>query len=126
MLLLTNKTSKKCLTYFYNFQGNEASSNKNFIRNKVAQIVSLAFIVDYPYRWSSFFTDILSTLNLGHLAVDMYLRILLAIDEEVVDREIVHSPEVCFFLYLYFKFQVTFIFNSFKSIFKASYQFVQF
>ncbi|XP_041348237.1 LOW QUALITY PROTEIN: exportin-T-like [Gigantopelta aegis] len=74
-------------------EGSEVSSNKSFIRNKVAQIVSLAFIVDYPYRWSSFFSDVLSTLNLGPLAVDMYLRILLAIDEEVVDREIVHSPE---------------------------------
>ena len=31
---------------------------------------------------------------MGPLAVDMYLRLLLAIDSEVVDREIVHTPEV--------------------------------
>ncbi|XP_067683887.1 exportin-T-like [Haliotis asinina] len=74
-------------------EGNEASQGKNFLRNKVAQIVSLAFIVDYPHRWQTFFADLLSTLALGHLAVDMFLRILLAIDSEVVDREIVHTPQ---------------------------------
>ncbi|XP_050413849.2 exportin-T isoform X2 [Patella vulgata] len=74
-------------------EGNGASQNKNFIRNKVAQVVSLVYVVDYPHRWPTFFSDILDTLRIGPMAVDMYLRILLAIDSEVVDREIIHNQE---------------------------------
>jgi exportin-T len=60
----------------------------------VAQIVSLAMIVDYPHRWPSFFSDLLQTLALGSVAIDMYLRVLLAMDSEVVDREIGHTAQV--------------------------------
>ncbi|KAL4226182.1 hypothetical protein ACF0H5_014168 [Mactra antiquata] len=67
--------------------------DKGFLRNKVSQIISLAFVIDYPVRWLGFFTDLLHTLSIGHLAVDMYLRILLQIDSEVVDRDIVHTVQ---------------------------------
>ncbi|ESO82555.1 hypothetical protein LOTGIDRAFT_197880 [Lottia gigantea] len=74
-------------------EGDERTQNKNFIRNKVAQLISLVYVVDYPHRWPAFFTDLLQTLNLGPMAVDMYLRILLAIDTEVVDREVIHNQD---------------------------------
>lgn len=67
--------------------------DKTFIRNKAAQIFALIFVRDYPKRWPNFFTDLLQTLPLGSQAVDLYIRVLLAIDSEVVDREIVHSKE---------------------------------
>uniref|UniRef100_A0A0B6ZHY5 Exportin-T n=1 Tax=Arion vulgaris TaxID=1028688 RepID=A0A0B6ZHY5_9EUPU len=70
-----------------------ASQSKPFIRNKLAQLISLVFVNDFPHRWPLFFTNLLSTLPRGPQAVDMYLRVLLAIDTEVVDRDIVHSPE---------------------------------
>ena len=38
--------------------------------------------------------DLLQTLSPNHQSVDIYLRVLLAIDSDVVDREIVHTPEV--------------------------------
>ena len=69
--------------------------NKSFIRNKAAQLFSLAFVVDFPLRWPSFVRDLLSYLQAGEAAVDIYVRILMAIDSEVVDREIAHTPEVC-------------------------------
>jgi exportin-T len=69
--------------------------DKSFIRNKAAQIFSLAFVVDYPHKWPIFFNDVLQSFTLGQpAAVDMYLRILVAIDTEVVDREIIHTPQV--------------------------------
>lgn len=68
---------------------NEAE--KVFIQNKTAQLLSLVFVVDYPSRWPSFMADLLSMLQMGPHAVDIFLRILLAIDAEVVDREIIHS-----------------------------------
>lgn len=73
--------------------GNERSPEKSFILNKLAQIISLAFLVDFPTRWPTFFDDLLGTLNQGHLAVAMYLRVLLAIDQEVVDRDIAHNSQ---------------------------------
>ena len=75
-------------------QSNEGAQERSFILNKMAQIISLAFVVDYPSRWPSFFDDMLQTLNRGHQAVGMYLRVLLAIDQEVVDREVIHTAEV--------------------------------
>ena len=75
-------------------QGSGQTQDKSFLKNKISQIISLAFVVDYPSRWSSFFSDLLQTLNMGSLAVNMFLRVLLAIDSDVVDRDIVHTPQV--------------------------------
>ena len=55
---------------------------------------ALACTVDYPQRWPTFFSDLLQTLHLGEVSVDIYLRILKAVDSEVVDREITHTQEV--------------------------------
>ncbi|XP_063847188.1 exportin-T-like [Scylla paramamosain] len=66
-------------------------AEKVYIQNKTAQLMALVFIVDYPDRWPSFIADVLSTLHTGPNAVDLYLRLLLAIDTEVVDREIIHT-----------------------------------
>ncbi|XP_062575597.1 exportin-T-like isoform X1 [Saccostrea cucullata] len=73
--------------------GNESNQDRSFLRNKVAQIASLAFVTDYPHRWPSFFTDLIGILSPSAKAVDIYLRVLLSIDSEVVDREIVHTYE---------------------------------
>jgi exportin-T len=70
-------------------------SFKFFIKNKMAQIFSLVFISDYPLKWPQFFNDVLS-LFYQHSSVytfDIYLRTLLAIDSEIVDRDIIHSHE---------------------------------
>lgn len=76
------------------FKGNESNEDRSFLRNKVAQITSLAFVADYPSRWPTFFTDLIGILSASAKAVDIYLRVLLSIDSEVVDREIVHTFEV--------------------------------
>ena len=46
------------------------------------------------FQWSSFFSDILSTLQLGPAAMDIFLRILKTIDEEVINREVQQSSKV--------------------------------
>ncbi|XP_076106446.1 exportin-T-like isoform X1 [Mytilus galloprovincialis] len=74
-------------------QGSEGTQDRSFIRNKIGQIISLAFVQDYPHRWPSFFTDLLQTVSPNHHSIDIYLRVLLAIDSDVVDREIVHTAE---------------------------------
>lgn len=64
------------------------------MKNKLAQLVSMVFVVDYPTAWPGFFTDMMQFAQVGHEAADIYLRILKAIDMEVVDRDVCHSIEV--------------------------------
>lgn len=71
-----------------------AQPEKPFIRNKAAQVFALTFVMEYLTMWPKFFFDILSMVGLNPLGVDIYLRTLMAIDAEVVDRNILHSLEV--------------------------------
>uniref|UniRef100_A0A8C1MPM9 Exportin-T n=1 Tax=Cyprinus carpio TaxID=7962 RepID=A0A8C1MPM9_CYPCA len=66
---------------------------KPFIRNKAAQVLALTFVMEYLTLWPKFFFDILNLVGLNPNGVDIYLRTLMAIDAEVVDRDILHSPE---------------------------------
>ncbi|XP_048840730.1 exportin-T isoform X2 [Brienomyrus brachyistius] len=70
-----------------------AQSEKVFIRNKAAQVFALTFVTEYLTQWPKFFFDILSLIGLNPRGVDLYLRMLMAIDAEVVDRDIQHSSE---------------------------------
>ena len=73
------------------------TKDKLFLKNKIAQLFSLAFLVDFPHRWPTYFVDILHVSTFGYVAVEMYLRILSAIDCDVVDREIIHTNSVSIF-----------------------------
>ncbi|XP_062374318.1 exportin-T isoform X1 [Sardina pilchardus] len=66
---------------------------KPFIRNKAAQVFALTFVREYLTHWPKFFFDILTLIGLNPHGVDVYLRTLMAIDAEVVDRDIMHSAE---------------------------------
>lgn len=56
------------------------------VRNKIAQLLVVVFVHQYPAEWPTFFQDVMAILPSGPQAVDMVLRILDTIDEEVVDR----------------------------------------
>ncbi|XP_051974310.1 exportin-T [Xyrauchen texanus] len=64
-----------------------------FIRNKAAQVFALTFVTEYLTLWPKFFFDILALVGVNPNGIDIYLRTLMAIDAEVVDRDILHSPE---------------------------------
>ncbi|KAJ7987934.1 hypothetical protein DPEC_G00318390 [Dallia pectoralis] len=66
---------------------------KPFIRNKAAQVFALTFVMEYLTHWPKFFFDILSLVGHNPHGVDIYLRTLMAIDAEVVDRDILHTAE---------------------------------
>ncbi|CAN9508332.1 unnamed protein product [Ophioblennius macclurei] len=70
-----------------------AEPEKSFIRNKAAQVFALTFVMEYLTLWPKFFFDLLTLVGLNPNGVDVYLRTLMAIDAEVVDRNILHSPE---------------------------------
>uniref|UniRef100_A0A2R9CHS2 Exportin-T n=1 Tax=Pan paniscus TaxID=9597 RepID=A0A2R9CHS2_PANPA len=52
---------------------------KTFIPNKAAQVLALLFVAEYLTKWPK--------------GVDLYLRILMAINSELVDRDVVHTSE---------------------------------
>lgn len=46
-------------------------------------------------QWPQFFSDLLQRVHSGSIwTVDLFLRILVAIDGEVVDRQVIHTHEV--------------------------------
>ncbi|UYV62672.1 XPOT [Cordylochernes scorpioides] len=65
-------------------------------RNKSAQIVALAFLVDFPARWPAFFQDLAggTLVSAGTpAALDFYLRVLHTINCEIADKDISHTPQ---------------------------------
>ena len=62
----------------------------------------LVFVADFPNQWPSFFDDLLQSLHMGEKTVDMYLRVLMAIDTEVIDTDITHSQTVSYWIYFLF------------------------
>uniref|UniRef100_A0A4W4DVK8 Exportin-T n=1 Tax=Electrophorus electricus TaxID=8005 RepID=A0A4W4DVK8_ELEEL len=63
---------------------------KPFIKNKAAQVLALTFVREYLTIWPKFFFDLLSLVGLNPHGLDIYLRTLMAVDAEVVDRDILN------------------------------------
>lgn len=60
-----------------------------FLVNKVAQIIALIFVQDFPIRWPTFFDDLFATLDSGREEyLNMYLKVLQAIDTEVSRQDL--------------------------------------
>lgn len=70
-----------------------------FVKNKLAQLFALLFKLDFLTTWPTFIDDLLLAVcapdpSSNHLAiVDMFLRILHSIDEEVVSFDVVRDRE---------------------------------
>ncbi|XP_032241987.2 exportin-T isoform X1 [Nematostella vectensis] len=91
--LVNQQSLREILMTWLQAQCSGRTSDKNFIKNKASQVFALTFVVDYPNQWLSFFSDLHQILHTGAAAVDMYLRILKAIDDEVVDREVARTSQ---------------------------------
>ncbi|ORY05766.1 Xpo1-domain-containing protein [Basidiobolus meristosporus CBS 931.73] len=73
-----------------------------FLKNKLAHAVTLLFINMYPTNWRTFFSDFILLLSANsansnkrtnHKVVDFFLRVLMAIDEEVVNVSVPRTKE---------------------------------
>lgn len=56
-----------------------------YLKTKLAVVVTLLIKRDYPDRWPTAFSDLMALLPQGASMVEMYFRILLAINEEIVE-----------------------------------------
>ncbi|KAG2493435.1 hypothetical protein HYH03_008254 [Edaphochlamys debaryana] len=64
-----------------------------FLRNKVAQTLVAVLQYEYPGNWPSFFHDLIGALGAGEGVVDMFCRILLSVDEDIVSLDIPRSQD---------------------------------
>ncbi|XP_050384216.1 exportin-T [Argentina anserina] len=64
-----------------------------FIKNKLAQVVVALIYFEYPSIWSSVFVDFLSQLSKGAMVIDMFCRVLNALDDEVINVDYPRTSE---------------------------------
>ncbi|GIY16607.1 exportin-T [Caerostris extrusa] len=55
-------------------QSRSSNPDNSMIQNKASQIICMVFLMDFPSRWSSFFDDLLETLNLGELETFTFIK----------------------------------------------------
>jgi exportin-T len=84
---------KQFMSTWLQMQTTRKANEKNFITRKAAQIFSLVSLIDFPNRWPTFFNDLMATSSWSDGNADFYLKCLLAIDSEIVDRELPRTQE---------------------------------
>ena len=84
---------KHFMSTWLQLQIQRRANEKNYLTRKAAQLFALVSLIDFPHKWPSFFNDIMATCQWSIGNADFYLKVLLAIDSEIVDREIPRTPE---------------------------------
>ncbi|OAY36407.1 exportin-T isoform X2 [Manihot esculenta] len=64
-----------------------------FIKNKLAQVLVTLIYFEYPAIWSSVFVDFLHRLSKGAVVIDMFCRVLNALDDELISLDYPRTPE---------------------------------
>ncbi|KAJ8755813.1 hypothetical protein K2173_024358 [Erythroxylum novogranatense] len=64
-----------------------------FIKNKLAQVLVTLIYFEYPLIWSSVFVDFLPHLSKGAIVIDMFCRVLNALDEELISLDYPRTQE---------------------------------
>ncbi|KAK6911857.1 Exportin-T, C-terminal domain [Dillenia turbinata] len=64
-----------------------------FIKNKLAQVLVTLIQFEYPVAWSSIFVDFLPHLSKGVVVIDMFCRVLNALDDELISLDYPRSNE---------------------------------
>ncbi|KAL3824500.1 hypothetical protein ACJIZ3_020529 [Penstemon smallii] len=64
-----------------------------FVKNKLAQVIVTLIYFEYPLIWSSLFVDFLPNLNKGAIVIDMFSRVLNALDDELISLDYPRSGD---------------------------------
>lgn len=64
-----------------------------FIKNKLAQVLVTFIYFEFPLIWPSVFVDFLPHLRKGVVVIDMFCRILNALDDELISLDYPRTPE---------------------------------
>ncbi|XP_026658513.1 exportin-T-like isoform X2 [Phoenix dactylifera] len=69
-------------------------SSPSFLRNKLAQVIAALIRLEYPTLWPSPFHQLLPCLpSADPLAVDMFARLLAALDDDLLSQDYPRSPD---------------------------------
>uniref|UniRef100_A0A8C4Q9J9 Exportin-T n=1 Tax=Eptatretus burgeri TaxID=7764 RepID=A0A8C4Q9J9_EPTBU len=74
-------------------QTSRPEAEPKFVRNKATQVMALLFLAEFPEVGPSLLDEVLRIVGLSPAGVDLYLRLLLAIDGELVDRDVLHTAQ---------------------------------
>ncbi|CAK9198433.1 unnamed protein product [Sphagnum troendelagicum] len=66
-----------------------------FVKNKLAQLIVILIFIEYPIDWPSAFLDMIGSLSKGPVVVDMFIRVLNSLGEEVNSLDFPRTPEEC-------------------------------
>jgi exportin-T len=66
----------------------EQNSLPPFLRNKLAQTIVAVVKCEYPAVWPSFFRELVAAAASGPGLADMFVRILVSVDEDVISLDI--------------------------------------
>jgi hypothetical protein len=58
-----------------------------FLQNKLAQVYAILIRHEYPEQWEAPFTSLLCNLQMGEEVIAMFLRVLRAVDAEIINAE---------------------------------------
>nr|KYP72043.1 Exportin-T [Cajanus cajan] len=64
-----------------------------FIKNKLAQVLITLIYFEYPLVWSSVFVDFFPHLSKGNVVIDMFCRVLNALDDELISLDYPRTSE---------------------------------
>lgn len=64
-----------------------------YVKNKLAQILVTLIYFEYPSVWSSVFLDFIPNLSKGGVVIDMFCRLLNALDDELISQDYPRTPE---------------------------------
>ncbi|TXG68329.1 hypothetical protein EZV62_003264 [Acer yangbiense] len=64
-----------------------------FIKNKLAQVLVTLIYFEYPMIWSSVFVDFMPHLSKGSVVIDMFSRVLNALDDELISLDYPRTAE---------------------------------
>ncbi|XP_010537618.1 PREDICTED: exportin-T isoform X1 [Tarenaya hassleriana] len=85
--------SMACLELVGNESAVRVGEGPAFIKNKLAQVLVTLICLEYPLVWSSVFLDFLPHLSKGAVVIDMFCRILNALDNELISLDCPRTPE---------------------------------
>lgn len=65
----------------------------SFIKNKFAQVFVGLIYFEYPSLWSTIFLELLQNLGKGNQVIDVFSRILVSLDDEIISMDCQRSSE---------------------------------
>lgn len=85
--------SMACLEVIDNENAVRVVEGPPFVKNKLAQVLVTLIYFEYPSIWPSVFVDFIPHLSKGAVVIDMFCRVLNALDDELISLEYPRTSE---------------------------------